>query len=334
MIKRVQLFLGPTMTRVFVAWFAITGLISLILNSMVSQYDWVQPVQSLIAIAFLVGVVIIVALRLSPGERGRWLAILLPSIVALFVGLVVAPQVGILLVGGAIGWVIAGVLLTRSKMPMEYREAVKLLRKNEYNKAAQVMERVIDIEPDEPNHYRFRAEIYRLAGKLKPAIRDYQKMTQIAPQSALAYNGLAEVYLQSAQYDLAVEAARKANTLAPDDWVTYYNLGMIEDRLKQSDAVIENLNKALALKVKDARHRLLMHLYLLRAYARLGRSEEAEAQLKLLKKHAGGLEEWQTILKSEQAETLREVLGADVDLALKLSTGEWTLADLMRGKTL
>lgn len=335
MIKRIQLFLGPTMMRVFVAWFAVTGLISLVLNSMVSQYDWVRPAQSLIVIIFLIGTAVIIALRLSPGERGRWLAILLPSIVALFLGLFVVPQAGVLLAGGAIGWLIAGLLLTRSKLPMEYREAVKLLRKNEYSKAAQVMERIIDIEPDEPNHYRFRAEIYRLAGKLKLAVRDYQKMTQIAPQSALAYNGLAEVYLQSGQYDLAAEAARKANALAPDDWVTYYNLGMIEDRLKHSEAVIENLNQALALKVRDARHRLLMRLYLLRAYVRLGRIDEAEAQLKLLKQQARGLEEWQVILRSEQAETLRAVLGADVDLALKLSTGEWTLADVMRdGKAL
>lgn len=328
MIKRIQIFLGPTMTRVFIAWFALTGLANLILNSIANQYDWVRPVQSGIVIIFVLGSILIVASRLSPEDRGRWLAILLPAVIAIFIGLIVSTSVGILIMGLGVGWIIAGLMLTRSKMPIEYRDAVKLLRKNQYEQAAKIMDGVIKADPNDPNHYRFRAEIYRLWGKLKLAIRDYQKMTELTPQSPLAYNGLAEVYLQSRQYDLAQEAAHKANQLAPDDWVTYYNLGMIEDRLHQSEAAIAHLEKALALKVKDARHRLLIHLYLARAYSRLGKLAEAQAQVEAVKKHTGGLEEWETILKSDQAETLREVLGEDIEAALGLSTGEITADDL------
>ena len=40
---------------------------------------------------------------------------------------------------------------------------------------------------------------------------------------------------------------------------------MIEDRLKQSENVVEHLQKAIALKVPDIRHRLLIDFYLLRA---------------------------------------------------------------------
>lgn len=328
MIKRIQIFLGPNMTRIFVLWFGLTGLASLVLNAFVNQGTWVRPVQSVIAIVFLVGVLVIVASRLAPEDRGRWLAILGPALVALFLGLTLASAVGVLLIGLGVGWVIAGLMLTRTKLPMEYRQAVKHLRKNEYEQAAKMMDAVIRSEPEEPNHYRFRAEIYRLWGKLKFAIRDYQKMSDLLPDSALAYNGLAEVYLQNSQYDLAHESAVKANQLASDDWVTYYNLGMIEDRLHQSEAAVEHLNKALNLKVKDARHRLLIHLYLARAYSRLGQMPQAEEQVKAVKTHVGGLEEWQTILKSDQAATLRQVLGEDVEAALLLSTDEITAADL------
>lgn len=330
MIKQVQIFLGPSRTRIFVAWFALTGLLSLVLNVIVNDYTWVRPAQSLLVVVFLFGTLALFASRLRPEERTRWLAILLPAIIALFLALIIVPQWSAILIGGGAGWVVAGLLLTRSKMPIEYREAIKHLRKSEYEKAAKVMERVIQAEPDEANHYRFRAEIYRLAGKLKFALRDYQTMAQVDPHSAVAFNGLAEVHLQSGDYQAAQEAALKANLLAPEDWVTYYNLGMIEDRLKQDAQAIQHLDKALTLKVPDARHRLLIHLYLARAYVRTGANDLAETQLKALKRHVGGLEEWQTILKSEQAATLRQVIGQDIETALDLVNGEINLAYLAK----
>ncbi len=329
-LNRIQLFLGPNMTRALILWFAVTGLISLILNSVVDQYVWVRPVQSLIVIIFLLGVVAMIVARLSPGERGRWVAILLPAVIALFLALLIVPQYSGLLIGGGVGWIIAALLLTRSRMPMAYRQAIKFLRNNEYDKASKAMQEVINAEPREPNHYRFRAEIFRLWGKFKLAVRDYEKIVQLDPNSPLGYNGLAEVYLQTGDYELAEESAQKANTLAPDDWVTYYNLGMIEDRLGDSSAVIEHLSKALALKVPDARHRALIHLYLTRAYTFTDQSAEAEKELKALKRSTGGLEEWQTILNSDQATTLRDVIGKDVETALDLSNDALTLADIRK----
>lgn len=330
MVKRIQVFLGPTFSRVLVAWLALTGLASLILNSLINQYDWVRPVQSLIVVIFLFGVLLIFLSRLPLEARGRWVVILAPATVVLFLALWVAPQFSGILIGGALGWVVAGILLSRSRMPIEYRQAVKHLRKNEYAEAVEVMNRVVRAEPNQSGHYRFRAEIYRLWGKLNFAIRDYQEMTRFAPTSPVGYNGLAEVYLQNAEYLKAQQAAVKARELAPDDWVTYYNLGMIEDRLQQSEVVIEHLNQSLALKVKDVRHRLLIHLYLLRAYIRLGHVNEAQGELRSLKQHTNGLEEWQGILNSDQATTLREVIGADIELAGDLITGTLTIDDLRR----
>lgn len=68
-----------------------------------------------------------------------------------------------------------------------------------------------------------------------------------------------------------------------------YNLGMIEDRLKWSDDVITHLQAALALKVKDPRHLVLIHLYLARAYARNGQKAQSTEQIVALKKYGGGL---------------------------------------------
>jgi tetratricopeptide (TPR) repeat protein len=323
MIRRIQIFLGPTFSRVTIAWIAITGLVSLVLNAIVNQYAWVRPVQSLIVLGCLLGLVVIFFIRLSAEERGHWAAILFPSLVAVVIGLMVAPQLALLFLGLAVGWVIAMLLITRNRMPVEYRQAVKHLRKSEYAEAIKVMDKVIQTDPKHAYHYKFRAEIYRLWGKLKQATRDYQKMTELTPDSPIGFNGLAEVYLQSHEFDLAEKAAIAAQRLAPDDWVTYYNLGMIEDRLKKSEDVVNHLQKAIDLKVPDIRHRLLIDFYLLRAYGRLGRTTEADKALSALKKQSNGLEEWQTILKDDQAATLREVIGDDLLTVYELLDGDF-----------
>jgi tetratricopeptide (TPR) repeat protein len=213
-------------------------------------------------------------------------------------------------------------------MPIKYREAVKHLRKNEYDRAASVMDEVISADPKHLQHYKFRAEIFRLAGKLKLAIRDYQKITELDPKSAIGFNGLAEVYLQSKDFRRAHDAALQANNLSSNDWVTLYNLGLIEDRLKDSVAAIAHLKQALALNVSDSRHRLLINLYLLRAYGRLERQDEAQDALKALGRDIAGLEEWRTILASDQANTLREVIGDDVQTAFELVNGDLSVTDM------
>lgn len=328
MIDRFRLFLGPARLRSLFLLIALTGLASLILNALVTQYDWVRPVQTLLALAALIGALVIIGGRLEPEDRARWAAVLLPAVGAVLLGLLVLPNLLLPLTGAALGWIVAGLFLFRSRGPMEYQKAIRYLRRNEYEEAVRAMDGLIKSEPNDPNHYRFRAELLRLWGKLDRARRDYARIIELEPDSAVAYNGLAEVSLQSGDYERALEAAFKAAELAPDEWVALYNLGMIEDRLSRSADAITHLEKALLLKVPDVRHRLLIHLYLARACVRLGDLTRAEEQLKAMKKHRSGLEEWQKILENKQATTLRSVLGADVQTAQDLVDGKLALPAL------
>mgnify|MGYP005838574013 CR=1 FL=1 len=321
MIKRFTEFLGPARLQTLFMLLAVTGLLSLILNAVNAEENpWVIPVQTILAAAALVGAAVIIGGRLEPYERARWAAILLPAVVG-FVLAAIFPPISLLLVGGSFGWIVAGLLLFRSKAPMEYKQAVRHLRKNEYAEAVKIMDGVIKDDPDDPNHYRFRAEVLRVWGKLDRAKRDYLKMTELAPDSAVAFNGLAEVNLQAGDYPAALTAARKAAELAPEEWVALYNLGMIEDRLRESADAIQHLNAALKLRVPDARHRLLIHLYLARAYARSGDAAAAREQAAAIRKLSGGLDEWQKILASDQAETLRAAIGDDVAAAQAIADG-------------
>ncbi len=318
--ERFSLFLGPTRLRILFFVIALTGILSLILNGV--SGTWVTAAQSLLLVAAIIGAAILIIGRMDAEERGHWLGILLPSFGALVLAVTVLPQFALPLFGAALGWVVAGTFFFRSRGPMEYQAAVKHLRKNEYAEAVKSMDDLIKQQPKDPNHYRFRAELLRLWGKLDRAVKDYQRMAELDQKSAVAYNGLAEVYLQAGNYEKALGAGLVAAKLAPEEWVALYNLGMIEDRLEHSSEVIDHLEKALALKVPDARHRLLIYLYLARASARLGDTAAAEEAVAQMRKLKNGLEEWQKILENEQAETLRVVLGDDVEAAGELSAGQ------------
>lgn len=313
-----SLFLGPARLRALFILVGATGLLSLILNAVAA--DWVVGVQTILAIACVLGIAVIVLGRLHPSDWGRWLGVLVPAFGALLLA-VSLPNLALPLFGAAAGWVIAGLLLFRSRMPMQYREAVRHLRKSEFAEAVKVMDVVVKEEPDKQEHLRFRAEILRVWGKLDRAKRDYRRMTELDPESAVAFNGLAEVCLQAGQLAEALTAAQRAAELAPEEWVAHYNLGMIEDRLGESADAVAHLERALLLKVPDVRHRLLVYLYLARGYARLDDAPKAEAAIADLKALRGGLEEWDTILRSDQAETLRQAIGADVEAARAVIAG-------------
>ena len=329
MIRRSLEFLGPQRAQWLFFLFAFTGLISLFLNA--SDAEWARPVQTLLAFGFLLAAAIIILTRLEREDRTRWLAILTPAAGAVLLGGLFFPQYGWAFFGAALGWIIAGLFIFRTRSRVEYRQAVRLLRKSEYAEAVKVMDAVIKDDPNDLQHYRFRAEILRLWGKLDRARRDYQQMVTLDPESAVGYNGLAEVNLQAGNYAAALEAGNKALALAPNEWVAAYNLGMIEDRLGHSQAVIDNLDRALALKVPERRHRLLISLYVARAYARLGDTQKAQAAVEQMRRERASVPEWQTLLESEQAATLRAVLGADVQAADDLLEGRRDVLSLANG---
>lgn len=323
MLKRMQIFLGPRNFRALVSLLAITGLASLALNVVAEASEIVPALQTLLLLVFIVGAAYLVMSRLPSEERKRWLAVILPSILVMGIGSLALPHAAGLFVGAGLGWMVAGIFIFRNAGgPRRYKAAVKAMRKRDYRTAVAEMTAQIEAEPKRAEHYRFRAELYRLSGNLKSARRDYQRMSELDADSAIAYNGLAEVELQAGRFESARQAAQTAQKLAPDEWVAAYNLGMIDDRLEDYAAVARHITRALDLQIPDSRHRLLAHLYLYRAYHGLDNRDAAVRALAALKNEKAGLEEWQVIMSAEEAQALRDVLKDDIEAARRLIEGE------------
>lgn len=323
MIKRFQIFLGPRRFRAFIALLAATGFASLALNIIGQGSPVALALQSALLVIFLLGAAYMILGRLPAEERLRWLAIIVPSALGVLIGSALLPHLTGLFVGAGLGWIIAGIFIFGdARGPQNYRAAVKAMRKGDYDKAIARITAEIQENPAAPEHYRFRAELYRLAGNFQSAREDYQRMTALDHESAVAYNGLAEVELQAGEYEAARHAALRARELAPAEWVAAYNLGMIEERLQLDEAARAHLHDALALDIPDSRHRLLVHLYLWRIHQRRRDCNSATEAMTALKREKAGLEEWQVIMSADEAGALRDVLSADIEEARRLIMDE------------
>lgn len=318
MFGRFIAWLGVGRARFIFGLLAITGLLSLMLNAIEPPEAWIPTAQTALAALFLVGAAAAVITRFDGLERRQILILIAPALGALILGLFV-PQWFAALAVIAVGWIAVALIAGRAGVRREYQRAIKHMRKGQYEPAIAILSDLIKAEPQQAEHRRFRADLYRLAGNLRKAKADYEKVAALMPQSGVGYNGLAEVYLQEGNYERAFEYGLKAHALEPNHWVTAYNLGMIADRMGKWTEAIAYLKRALAAKMPDSRHRLLSYLWLLRAYSFTGEEAGAREALAALRSEKRGLREWQIIFESEQAAILRRVLGEDVALAQELA---------------
>lgn len=316
-IRRFIQWLGPQRTQIIFFLLAGTGLLSLLLNVVGQQYPTVRLVQSLLVIVFLVGSAITVITRFPVEDRRQLVYVLGPSLIAVSLGLLF-PNLALFFLPIAVGWVLISMLTMRGRVRQEYQIAVKHMRKAEYKEAIHTMTELINAEPDQAVHYRFRAELSRLAGRLRDARDDYEKVIELTPESGIGYNGLAEVYLQEGRYDEAVPWGKQAVEHESDEWVAAYNMGMIQDRRRDSADTLRYLEQALKSGIADSRHRLLAQLWMARAYYRLQQPAEAKQAIKKMHKESVGLHEWETIFENAEAAVLKNVLAQDVHLAKQL----------------
>jgi tetratricopeptide (TPR) repeat protein len=323
-VRRFIRWLGPARSWAIFGLLAGTGFISILMNVVLADPNTtasaaanVRLFQSGLVAVFIVGTMLIILGRMPNEERRQALIYIAPGVFALALGLVFWQFFGFFLAIG-LGWIVIVPIATRSRIRREYSTAVKHLRKSEYKEAIDVMTTLIEAEPEVADHYRFRAELYRLWNKLKKARNDYQRVMTLTPESGIGYNGMAEVLLQDGEYEAALPYAQKALELEPLNWIASYNLGMIEDRLQQWQSALIHLQQALDAGIPDSRHRLLAHLWAARANHALGDDEAAHAAIAKLRREKAGLNEWKTIFESEQAAVLRQVLSTDVQLAERM----------------
>ncbi len=297
-----------------------SGAASLVLQAIGPQVAWVIPVQNGLALVAILGVTIIPLSRVDPADRRSLAIAIAPLVAGLGLGLFL-PQYMLWFLGAGIAWLAVSAFVLRRGVRREYRQALRHLKQGEYDAALKIITPLIKAEPDNPFHYRFRADLHRLKGRPQQAIQDFNRIIKLEPESAVGYTGLSEIHLQQGDLAQALTFAQQAYARDPQQWAMPYNLGMIEEKMGLVSEAAVHLQEALEARPPDSRHRLLIRLWLARAALKQGQPDAAEAHVAALRKEKRGLEEWQAVFASAQSGALSAILAADVNLARRLFDG-------------
>lgn len=300
----------------------VVALVGAVAGSVIAQFavedaDTRLSVQLGLVGSFVAVLGVALSGRVSGQARQRlWIA-LGPGLALLALG-VVFPPLALFFGGAGLGWMIMGQFVLRGRVRMEYQSAVKHMRAGDYNAAIDVMSDLVRAEPNAAEHYRFRAELFRLANKPRQAARDYRRVIELEPDAITGYTGLAEIAAQQGDYEQAHDYALQATRRDPYGWMPVYNLGMIADRRVDPEAAVEYLERALTRRIEHSRYRLMARVWLARNYYRMGRNVEATRAVEQMRKENNGLREWEMVMQSDDSGPLRDLLADDVALARQL----------------
>ena len=87
--------------------------------------------------------------------------------------------------------------------PSEYRKAVKAIKKEDYARAVELLQKVVDENPKNANAWNYMGYSLRNLKKYDEALAAYEKALQIKPKHKGALEYLGELYLQTDQLEKA-----------------------------------------------------------------------------------------------------------------------------------
>jgi tetratricopeptide (TPR) repeat protein len=142
-------------------------------------------------------------------------------------------------------------------------------------KAIELLERLIQVEPNDPQgHVDLGAE-YLAIGNQEGSEAQFQEALRLKPDEKAALLGLGNVYLRKGDADAAIAMLRKVIKLAPNAPEPRFVLGSAYNRKARYEEALVELTNALRLGLEDPE----AYYHLARAYGGLGKTEERSRAL-------------------------------------------------------
>ena len=143
------------------------------------------------------------------------------------------------------------------------------------NLARAAFQRAVRLNPDSWQGHVLLGDLYRQRKKWQLAVSHYQAAAQLKATSPAPFLGLATLYWENGENEKAEEALRKVLELEPNSQQANFELGDIEVRRHRFESAIPYLRKGIA----SSPDLLAAHADLGKAYAAVGRDEEAVAEI-------------------------------------------------------
>ncbi len=151
-----------------------------------------------------------------------------------------------------------------------------LIRRGYLPPAEKATLKALELKPDLPLAHMQLGQIALAGNDLPVAIAEFTSERNLNPMFGTVYDRLGDAYLRSADYANAQKALDRAVVLEPTLNIPYILLGKV--MLEQDDALTATMYLKHAIEIDDKNS--MAHALLGRAYRSLGRTEDAEAELR------------------------------------------------------
>ncbi|MFT3909243.1 MAG: tetratricopeptide repeat protein [Ferruginibacter sp.] len=125
--------------------------------------------------------------------------------------------------------------------------------KNEYNKAIEDYNKVIELRSDYAYAYNGRGAAWDEKGEYDKAIQDYDKAIELKNDYAYAYYNRGNSWDNKGEYDKAIQDYSKTIELKSDYAFAYNNRGVSWDNKGEYDKAIQDYSKAIELQKNDSK---------------------------------------------------------------------------------
>ena len=150
------------------------------------------------------------------------------------------------------------------------------LRKQNWPRAVQELNRAIDLQPE---NYAARVELAKLliaGGSFEQAKEQVDWVLRTRPNDGKSHEAAADLLAAQSSFPAALQEAEKAVSLSPNDAGSYTKLGLMQLRNGQAEVAETSFRKAIDLDPKATGPRLMLANY----YQVRSRFPEAEQQLR------------------------------------------------------
>ncbi len=160
-------------------------------------------------------------------------------------------------------------------IPGLLRAADQAVRSRDYSTCAQLLEKVVSIDPNYKNAWNYLGWTYNALGQYDKAEIALRKAIVVDPTDPKAYNNLGQALASQKKYDQAIPQYLKQIEINPKDPWAHANLGRVYIQAKQYDKAIAELETAAAISPDDPS----VPFNLGRAYAKTNQPEMATKAL-------------------------------------------------------
>lgn len=191
-----------------------------------------------------------------------------------------------------------------------YNLAVLLLRADAYDEAITVLDQSLVHFPESPQLLRAMGFAQQLKGRFEDAQGTFERLIEIRPSDSSALLYLASSFLEAGQQEQALSYFEKARRLSPEDGRIYYLQGLIHSQRGEEERALALFDQCLTFNpafvhalfqrakilftrgdlvasLRDSRRAIELdpgfpqaHFQAAQVLARLGRQDEAQAELK------------------------------------------------------